>query len=151
VLATGYHADAFMRPMNIVGRDGVALNDAWSERPNAYLSISIPGFPNFFMLNGPNGPVGNFSLIEVAELQFGYIMGLVDQLRSGEHCEISATERAMDEFEAARVEASKKTVWVTGCQSWYLDDRGVPAVWPWSFDRFRARMAAPDPSAFEYR
>jgi hypothetical protein len=57
----------------------------------------------------------------------------------------------MEELEAARVEASKKTVWVTGCQSWYLDDRGVPAVWPWSFDRFRAEMAAPDPSAFEYR
>jgi cation diffusion facilitator CzcD-associated flavoprotein CzcO len=151
VLATGYHADAFMRPMNIVGRDGVALNDVWSERPNAYLSISIPGFPNFFMLNGPNGPVGNFSLIEVAELQFGYIMGLVDELRSGEHREISATQSAMDELEAARVEASKKTVWVTGCQSWYLDDRGVPAVWPWSFDRFRAEMAAPDPAAFEYR
>ena len=103
------------------------------------------------MLNGPNGPVGNFSLIEVAELQFGYIMGLVDQLRSGEHREISATKTAMDELEAARVEASKKTVWVTGCQSWYLDDRGVPAVWPWSFDRFRTVMAAPDPSAFEYR
>jgi cation diffusion facilitator CzcD-associated flavoprotein CzcO len=151
VLATGYHADAFMRPLNIVGRNGVALNDVWSQRPNAYLSISIPDFPNFFMLNGPNGPVGNFSLIEVAELQFGYIMGLVDQLRSGAHREISATVTAMEELEAARVEASKKTVWVTGCQSWYLDDRGVPAVWPWSFDRFRAEMAAPDPSAFEYR
>ncbi len=151
VLATGYHADAFMRPMNIIGRDGLELNDAWSERPNAYLSISIPGFPNFFMLNGPNGPVGNFSLIEVAELQFGYIMGLIDQLRAGEHREISATEAAMEEFEAARVEASKKTVWVTGCQSWYLDDRGVPAVWPWSFDRFRAEMREPAAEAFEYR
>jgi cation diffusion facilitator CzcD-associated flavoprotein CzcO len=151
VLATGYHADAFMRPMNIVGRDGRALNDAWADRPNAYLSISIPDFPNFFMLNGPNGPVGNFSLIEVAELQFGYIMGLVEQLRSGAHDELSATETAMNEFEAARVEASKKTVWVTGCQSWYLDDRGIPAVWPWSFDRFREQMAAPDPSAYEYR
>ncbi len=151
VLATGYHADAFMRPMNIIGRDGRTLNDAWSERPNAYLSISIPDFPNFFMLNGPNGPVGNFSLIEVAELQFGYIMGLIDELRSGRHREISATETAMNEFEAARVEASKKTVWVTGCQSWYLDDRGIPAVWPWSFDRFRREMAAPDLSAYEYR
>ncbi len=151
VLATGYHADAFMRPMNVIGRDGVALNDAWAERPNAYLSISIPGFPNFFMLNGPNGPVGNFSLIEVAELQFGYIMCLIDQLRSRGHREVSATQTAMDEFEAARVEASKKTVWVTGCQSWYLDDRGIPAVWPWPFDRFREEMAAPDPSAYEYR
>ncbi len=151
VLATGYYADAFMRPMSVIGRDGRTLADAWAERPSAYLSISIPGFPNFFMLNGPNGPVGNFSLIEVAELQFGYIMGLIEQLQSGDHHEISATEAALEEFEAARVEASKKTIWVTGCQSWYLDDRGIPAVWPWTFDHFRAEMRAPDPEAFEYR
>ena len=68
VLATGFKADAFMRPM----RSPAATADArrGMERPEAYLSVSIPDFPNFFMLNGPNGPVGNFSLIEVAELQF---------------------------------------------------------------------------------
>ena len=50
-----------------------------------------------------------------------------------------------------RVEAAQRSIWVTGCQSWYLDDRGIPATWPWTFDRFREVMAAPDPSAFEYR
>jgi cation diffusion facilitator CzcD-associated flavoprotein CzcO len=149
VLATGFKVDSFMRPMTVIGRDGLALEQAWDPRPNAYLSISIPGFPNFFMLNGPNGPVGNFSLIEVAELQFDYIMQLVDRLRSGQCREISATQQAMDEHEAARVEAAKHTVWSTGCRSWYLDDRGVPAVWPWSFDRFRAEMQAPKLAAFE--
>jgi hypothetical protein len=103
------------------------------------------------MLNGPNGPVGNFSLIEVAELQFAYILQLVDRLRSDGCREVCATREAMDEFEAARVERAKQTVWVTGCQSWYLDDRGVPAVWPWPFDRFREMMRAPEPDAFEYR
>ena len=57
----------------------------------------------------------------------------------------------MEEFEAARVEATKRTIWVTGCRSWYLDDRGVPASWPFSFDRFRAEMTAPDPEAFSTR
>ncbi len=151
VLATGFHADAFMRPMEVIGRDGQTLDRAWAERPNAYLSISIPDLPNFFMLNGPNGPVGNFSLIEVAELQFNYVMQLIERLRAGECREISATASAMDEHEAARVEAAKKTIWVTGCRSWYLDDRGIPAVWPWPFDRFRAEMAAPKPEAFEHR
>ena len=71
VLATGFKADAFMRPMAVDrARRRRRSTQAWAERPNAYLSISIPDFPNFFMLNGPNGPVGNFSLIEVAELQF---------------------------------------------------------------------------------
>ncbi len=151
VLATGFHADAFMRPMEVIGRDGLTLEQEWAERPNAYLSISIPDFPNFFMLNGPNGPVGNFSLIEVAELQFEYVMQLIERLRSGECREVAATRSAMEKFEAARVEAAKKTVWVTGCRSWYLDDRGIPATWPWPFDRFRAEMKAPKPEAFEYR
>lgn len=151
VLATGFKANAFMRPMELIGRDGVTLEQAWAERPNAYLSITVPDFPNFFMLNGPNGPVGNFSLIEVAELQFGYILQLVDGIRSGEYREISATREAMEELEAARVEASRKTIWMTGCRSWYLDDRGVPAVWPWPFERFREVMREPQLEAFDLR
>lgn len=150
VLATGFQADAFMRPMKVIGRGGRSLEELWSRRPSAYLSISIPGFPNLFMLNGPNGPVGNFSLIEVAELQFGYIMQLVERLRLG-HCrQVCATEEALEAFEAARTEATRNTIWVTGCRSWYLDDRGVPATWPWSFDRFRQEMRAPDPAAYEF-
>jgi len=151
VLATGFKADAFMRPMRVTGRDGHTLDQIWAQRPNAYLSISIPDFPNFFMLNGPNGPVGNFSLIEVAELQFGYVMQLIDRVRRGECREISATRAAMDDFEAARTQAAQKTVWVTGCRSWYLDDRGIPATWPWSFDRFRSDMREPDLAKFELR
>jgi cation diffusion facilitator CzcD-associated flavoprotein CzcO len=149
VLATGFRADAFMRPMGIVGANGLDLGRAWHERPNAYLSITMPGFPNFFMINGPNGPVGNFSLIEVAELQMGYLLQLVEMLRSDGVAAISPTTRAMEELEAARVEAARDTVWVTGCRSWYLDDRGIPATWPWSFDRFREVMRAPDLDAFE--
>jgi cation diffusion facilitator CzcD-associated flavoprotein CzcO len=151
VLATGFKVDAFMRPMDVKGRDGQTLDEAWAARPSAYLSISIPGFPNLFMLNGPNGPVGNFSLIEVAELQFGYVMQLIDRLRAGECREICATQAAMEQFETARAEATSKSIWVTGCQSWYLDDRGIPATWPWSFDRFREAMAAPALDAFELR
>src|SRR5262249_4822048 len=82
-LATGFRVDRFMRPMAIVGRGGITLDDVWAARPSAYLSISIPDFPNLFMLNGPNGPVGNFSLIEVAELQLAYVLQLLDLLRSG--------------------------------------------------------------------
>jgi cation diffusion facilitator CzcD-associated flavoprotein CzcO len=151
VLATGFKVESFMRPMTVVGHDGRTLDEAWADRPNAYLSISIPGFPNLFMLNGPNGPVGNFSLIEVAELQFAYIMQLVERLRSGECREICATEDAMAKHEAERVEAAKNTVWVTGCRSWYLDDRGIPATWPWAFDRFREVMREPDLAAFDLR
>ncbi len=148
-LATGFQVDRFMRPMEIIGRNGVSLDDAWAERPSAYLAISIPGFPNLFMLNGPNGPVGNFSLIEVAELQFGYILQLVELVRSGRCRQVSASRSATQQFDEDRVEAAKHTVWQTGCSSWYLDDRGVPAVWPWTFDRFREEMAKPKLSDYE--
>jgi cation diffusion facilitator CzcD-associated flavoprotein CzcO len=151
VLATGFVADAFMRPMRVIGRGGQTLEQAWSPRPNAYLSVSIPEFPNFFMLNGPNGPVGNFSLIEVAELQFAYILQLIERLREGACREISASSEAMEQFEAARTAAARNTVWVTGCKSWYLDDRGIPAVWPWSFDRFRKEMREPALESFDCR
>jgi hypothetical protein len=57
----------------------------------------------------------------------------------------------MDAFENARTEAASKTVWVTGCRSWYLDDRGIPAVWPWSFDRFRTEMREPVLTNFDCR
>lgn len=143
VLATGFQVDRFLRPIEVLGRSGVPLDTVWSKRPAAYLSISIPEFPNLFLLNGPNGPVGNFSLIDVAELQFGYVMQLIEAVCTG-HCrEVSASGPATERFERERAEAAKTTVWMTGCRSWYLDDRGVPAVWPWSFDRFRQEMAHP--------
>jgi cation diffusion facilitator CzcD-associated flavoprotein CzcO len=149
VLATGFRADRFMRPMHVIGRDGQRLDDLWAQRPAAYLSISVPDFPNLFMLNGPNGPVGNFSLIEVAELQIAYVIALVDEIRTGRCRELSASHEAGIAFDEARIEAAKKTVWASGCRSWYLDDRGIPAVWPWTFDRFREQMAVPKLDDYE--
>jgi cation diffusion facilitator CzcD-associated flavoprotein CzcO len=151
VLATGFKVDRFLRPIEVVGRDGVRLEDVWEKRPLAYLSISIPDFPNLFMLNGPNGPVGNFSLIQIAELQFDYIFQLIQWIRSGRAREVSASHTATTDLEAARVEAARSTIWSSGCRSWYLDDRGVPATWPWTFERFREEMATPKLEAFELR
>ena len=151
VLATGFRTDRFVRPTEVIGRDGRRLAQVWRDRPTAYLSVAVPGFPNLFMLNGPSSPVGNFSLIEVAELQMKYVLQLVERLRSAGCREISPSEDAATRFEAARVLATKNTVWTTGCKSWYLDDRGVPASWPWTLERFRAEMAAPNLDAYEQR
>src|SRR4030095_3679578 len=67
VLATAFRAARFVRPMGVIGEGGRALDVRWSKRPDAYLSIAVPGFPHFFMLNRPDGPVGNFSPIYVAD------------------------------------------------------------------------------------
>ena len=151
VLATGYRPHEFMRPMNVVGRDGILLNDVWRDKPVAYLSISIADFPNLFMLNGPNGPVGNFSLIEIAECQWSYIEQLLEGLESVECQEVSATQEAMSEFESARVEQAKKTIFASGCSSWYLDSEGVPATWPWTRSDFKEVMERPDLADFDCR
>jgi cation diffusion facilitator CzcD-associated flavoprotein CzcO len=148
VLATGFRVDRFLRPIKVIGEHGLDLDDVWAERPSAYLSLSVPGFPNLFMLNGPNGPVGNFSLIEVAELQVDYVLQLVDLIRNGTCRGVGASREAAARFEADRVEAAKRTVWVTGCRSWYLDDRGIPSAWPWTFTHFREVMAQPERADF---
>jgi len=151
VLATGFRVDRFVRPMQVTGRSGAALDDVWRDGPFAYLAVSLPDFPNFLMLNGPNGPVGNFSLIDVAELQLAYILKLVEQVRSGACHEICASQQAMRRFDAERVEAARRTIWASGCKSWYLDDRGLPTAWPWTFDRFREEMSAPRLEDYELR
>jgi cation diffusion facilitator CzcD-associated flavoprotein CzcO len=151
VLATGFRVDRFMRPMDVIGRNGTRLDDVWREGPFAYMAISVPEFPNLFMLNGPNGPVGNFSLIEVAELQFSYILQLVEHVRSGACRELSASHAAMNRFDTDRREQAQMTIWNSGCKSWYLDASGLPTAWPWTFDRFREEMRMPRLADFEMR
>ena len=125
VYATGFKADRFMRPMRVPGRKGTDLDSFWGTRATAYLAVTMPNFPTFFMLNGPTGPVGNFSLIDIAEQQWGYMTQLLGLLRSGEYSEIRASRKAMTDYETRRIEASKTTIWATGCSSWYLDKEGV--------------------------
>jgi cation diffusion facilitator CzcD-associated flavoprotein CzcO len=151
VLATGFRVDQFVRPMQVIGRGGASLDGVWSQGPFAYMAISVPDFPNFFLLNGPNAPVGNFSLIDIAERQLAYVLQLVDRVRSGECGEISASREAMERFDAERRQAARTTIWATGCRSWYLDARGLPTAWPWSFDRFREEMSAPRLEDYELR
>ena len=151
VMATGFRVDQFVRPMKVTGRDGLPLDDVWKDGPFAYQAMTVPDFPNFFMLQGPNGPVGNFSLIEVAELQFDYVMQLIDRVRSGECREVAPSQQAMARFDRERKSAAKTTIWNTGCKSWYLDANGLPTAWPWTFDRFREEMAEPSLEDYELR
>ena len=148
VLATGFRPDRFVRPIRVIGRDGIDLDEVWSPTPIAYLSVTVPGFPNLFLLNGPNGPIGNLSLIEVAEHQFGYVAQLIEQLRTGERSTVEVTTAATQEFESERIAAAANTVWSSGCNSWYLDANGVPATWTFSYDRFTDEMAAPNMQAY---
>ena len=143
VLATGFRVDRFVRPMQVVGDRSALLDDVWTTGPFAYMTIAVPDFPNFYMLNGPNGPVGNFSLIEVAELQMTYVLQMIERARSGALRAMSPSREATARFDAERRKAATTTIWNTGCKSWYLDASGLPTAWPFTFDRFRAEMSRP--------
>ena len=149
ILATGFKVESFVRPMKVTGRGGRDLDAVWKDGPFAYMAISVPEFPNFFMLNGPNSPVGNFSLIEIAELQVGYILDLLKKMESEKGRELAPREKAMSDFDATRREAAKATIWNSGCSSWYLDASGLPTAWPWTFDRFREEMSVPQWQDYE--
>jgi cation diffusion facilitator CzcD-associated flavoprotein CzcO len=142
VLATGFDAHAFMRPMSLVGRDGLTIQRLWEEGPKAYLGVALPGFPNFFMLMGPHSPVGNYSLTAIAEAQAAHILGWIQRWRTGEFDNVAPTPVATDEFNASMRRAMPGTVWASGCTSWYLGADGLPELWPWTPHAYRQRLAA---------
>ena len=149
VLATGFDGHRFMRDIDITGLDGFKLNDAWAHSLAAFRCLAVPKFPNFFMLIGPNSPIGNFSLILIAEMQVNYILKLVERLRRRECRALMPKPAVTRAFNADIRLAMQQTVWVSGCRSWYLDEHGTPITWPWSFERFEDDMREPDLAEFE--
>lgn len=144
ILATGFLAHNYMRPMKMSGEDGVTLEEAWRGGPRAYRTVALPGFPNFFMLMGPHSPVGNYSLIDIAERQIGYIMQCIARWCAGDFETIVPRADSTRAFNEQLVSAFAGTVWTTGCQSWYLDEGGVPNVWPFPYKEFQRQMRRPD-------
>ena len=149
VLATGFQAHNYMRPMRVVGRDGLSLDDAWVKGPRAYRMTAIPGFPNLFTVLGPNSPTGSISLQYTAELTARYIVKWLKRFESGEVDEIEVTEQATDEFNAQVAEAMEPTVWNTGCNSWYFSEDGTIDLWP--FDRGTLTRMLSEPQLDHYR
>ncbi len=149
VLCTGFDGFAFMRPMSMEGRGGLTLEEAWKKGPRALRALAIPDFPNFFMLIGPHSPIGNYSLIPLAESQSMYVMQCIKHFMQGEFAELSPKDSVVDGYYRQIREALGDTVWTSGCQSWYLDDEGVPGLWPWTPQRYMAEVANPDFSEFD--
>ncbi|PQM47196.1 flavin-containing monooxygenase [Mycobacterium talmoniae] len=143
VLATGFDAHAFMRPMTLAVRDGLTVEQLWEAGPIAHLGVALPGFPNFFMLMGPHSPVGNYSLTAIAEAQAGHILRWIQRWCDGDFDTVAPTRAATDEFNASMHDAMPDTVWATGCTSWYLGTDGLPELWPWTPNAYRRRLAAP--------
>lgn len=148
-LATGFDARAFMRPMRITGADGVTLEDAWSDGPQAYRTVALPGFPNLFTLQGSHSPAGNYSLVALSETQIGFVMQWVQRIRRGEVASVMPTAEATAHYYRALRAQAPQTVWAEGCRSWYHGADGTVELWPWTAKRFRDMLATPVAEHFQ--
>ena len=150
ICATGFKVSDFMLPAKVYGENGVELSELWEGAPRAHRAMAIPGFPNFWMLEGPTGPVGNLSLISVTEVQLGYLIQCLDKMKRENAAGFAVKQAAFERFNQEISVAVKKTVWATGgCDSWYIDKTGQPNLYPWHPKQFYEEMKKPDFS--EYR
>ena len=143
VLATGFKPHQFFRPMSVTGPGGLTLDAVWSDANIAYRGISVPGFPNWFMLGGPNSPIGNFSFLMTVEHQLNYVLQLVALLQAGKAEAIAAKPEATTTYNAALKAKMGGSIWASGCNSWYIDKNGNVASYPWSYKTFEQHMSAP--------
>src|SRR6202035_5808793 len=97
VYATGFDPHAYMRPMNVMGLNGMTIDEAWKERIYSYGGIALPGFPNLFMLYGPFAPVNNVPVPLGLEQEIACIMRLVGEAR-GRGAAVAPTAAATDRF-----------------------------------------------------
>jgi cation diffusion facilitator CzcD-associated flavoprotein CzcO len=148
VFATGFQAHNYMRPMNLRGRDGLSIDDAWAKGPRAYRMTAIPGFPNLFTVLGPNSPTGSISLQYSAELTASYITQWLQRFRDGEIETVEVTDEATTKFNDEVAAALGPTVWNTGCNSWYLTDEGNVDLWPYDRRTMTAMLTRPDDRDF---
>src|SRR5581483_8402590 len=150
IWATGFRTNDFMFPMAITGRGGRSLEEAWQNGAHAHLGITVPSFPNMFVLYGPNTNTSGGSIIFYLERQIGYVRQALEQLiaRDGGAIEVRA------EVEAASDRALQHrfagTAW-TQCDSWYRDQNGrIVANWPGYMREYARLTETLDPSEFSF-
>jgi len=149
VLATGYVVDKFASRIPITGRDGITLEDAWEDGAQAYFGISTTGFPNLFMLYGPNTNAG--SLVPMIEYEADYAIALMQLMDDQEIAWIDVKREAMDEYnEVLQKAISDVEVWHSGCSHYYLSPTGrIVTQYPYSMFTYRDAVAQPSLEPFE--
>ena len=147
VYSTGYDATDGVISYPVIGRDQRTLADAWAEFPRAYLGTAAPGFPNFFVVTGPNTGIGHTSAIFVIEAQMNYIMKSIAALKKAGKRTVEVTAEAEDNYTQMIHREMERTVWKSGgCHSWYQSKSGhVIAMFPGFSFTFRQMANRFDP------
>jgi cation diffusion facilitator CzcD-associated flavoprotein CzcO len=150
VLGTGFAATEFLAPMRITGRGGRDLHQQWKDGASAYLGTVVPGFPNLFVLYGPNTNLGHNSILVMLEAQVGWVVQAVRALRDRRLPWLEVRADVAAAFDAWVQQRLRGTVLASGCHSWYLTESGRNTQnWPASTLTFRRRMRRPRWADFE--
>jgi cation diffusion facilitator CzcD-associated flavoprotein CzcO len=148
ILGTGFAATDFLAPMKVFGTGGQELSERWRDGATAHLGIAVPGFPNLFLLYGPNTNLGSGSIVHMLECQIGYVRQALELLRSGVRTlavrpEVAARSDAEIQRRLAR------SVW-TGCRNWYRTAAGrVVNNWPGTMREYARRTRHFDVTEYE--
>ena len=154
VFATGFLAGRFLWPMRIIAPDGRTLAEHWGDDPRAHLGITVPGFPNLFMLYGPNTNLAHGgSIIFHSECQVRYILGCLGLLLEGDHAQIECTESAHDAYNAEVDAAHARMIWShPHVTNWFRNASGrVITNSPFRLVDYWSMTRAPRPTDFVFR
>ncbi|MGI9603904.1 MAG: flavin-containing monooxygenase [Acidimicrobiales bacterium] len=149
VFATGFETTKFLSTIDVVGRGGRRLSDAWNDGAQAYLGITTAGFPNLFMLYGPN--TNNGSIIEMIEHQVHHTLAHLERLVADDLAWVDVRPEVMEKYnDEIQREIDGVAVWQAGCNTYYRTPSGrVVTQWPLSMKGYGERTETPDEAAFE--
>lgn len=134
VCATGYNVGA-PPSFTVTGRDGMTLEKRWTPQPETYLAVAVDGFPNLFLIGGPNSSLGSGSLLSVFEAQGDYAVKLVRKLQKEDYASFEVRPERVADFGRYIDEYFKRTVYTDDCASWYRAGRTgdrIVGLWPGS-------------------
>ena len=140
VLCTGFEAADLPITHRIFDEHGRSMAESWTQGGAAFACSTVAGYPNLFIMNGPNSGLGAGSIIFIIESQIRYILGALDYMAEADASVIEITQEAQDRFIASVDARAEDTVWLNGgCHSWYVDHRygRLTTVWPDFMHKFR--------------
>jgi cation diffusion facilitator CzcD-associated flavoprotein CzcO len=152
IFGTGFRATEPLIGIRLVGRGGVEIHDAWRERMSAYLGVTVSGFPNLFLLLGPNTGLGHNSVVLMIEAQVRYVMSCLALMNGGQRRVLEVRPETQKQFVTDIHRRLAGTVWQSGgCRSWYQDQRTGEntALWPGSVVAYTHRTRAVSPADYE--
>ncbi|HUK58769.1 MAG TPA: NAD(P)/FAD-dependent oxidoreductase [Stellaceae bacterium] len=150
IFGTGFVPSDYLASLSVTGAGGRALKDAWRDGPEAYLGITVAGFPNFFMLYGPNTNTAT-SIVVMLEGQIGYILKCLKRLRGGSARSMSVRAEVQARFNADVQKTIAATTWGSGCRSYFVNAAGrVVTQWPKPSRVYRWLTRRPRASDFQF-